>query len=421
MFKNTGKFIVGVAAVLTLSMPFTTTLVQASELTCNVPVCDITAEIETLRTQDHNARGMFGIKLMDTYKNSKDITVLKNVYDTAIELKALTIEMNDEGWVLRSATDLINAVVLSIAKYSPVDAQNFIALFKELEDQNARYQMISHWYSQLENIETASTLNALIEFAQVAKDISVTLEDESWVARSVAEFISDATIKLIALDPAHEGLYEVKVSKQAIEDGAFPFNRVAVLDSSSDDNLVVAFINTKHRHVVYSYRNATISGNIVKGTFLSNGDQANSFEFTLNRANGSISGEIKTTFSEIPFSGEQLFSTREVFAGEAAYELTANDVIGEMKGTLAGITGKISIKTFSPNVYSATFVSKSGSIVLHFQGKFFPKTGVLSLTSNNEIKLTLSLRKTVTGPKWSGASFSITTGTVAKASFSTIK
>jgi hypothetical protein len=421
MFKNTGKIIVGAVAVLTLSMPLTTTLVQASELTCNVPVCDITAEIETLRSQDHNARGMFGIKLMDTYKSSKDIAVLNNVYETALELKALTIEMNDEGWVLRSATDLINSVLISIAKYSPVDATKFIALFKELENQNARYQMISHWYSQLESIETASTLNALIEFAQAAKNISIALEDESWVARSAAEFISDATIKLLALDPTHEGLYEVKVSKQAIEDGAFPFNRVAVLDSSSDDNLVVAFINTKHRHVVYSYRNATILGNIVKGTFLSNGDQANSFEFTLDRKTGHISGEIKTTFSQISFSGEQLFSTREVFAGEAAFELTANDVIGEMEGSLAGIPGKISIKSFSPNVYSATFLSKSGSIVLHFQGKFFPKTGVLSFTSNNEIKLTLSLRNTASGPKWNGASFSTITGSVVKANFLLVK
>jgi hypothetical protein len=421
MFKNTSKFIVGAAAVLTLSMPFSSSFVQASELTCNVPVCDITAQIETLRSEDHNARGMYGIKLMDTYKNSKDITVLKNVYETAKELKALTIEMNDEGWVLRSATDLINSVVLSIAKYSPVDAQNFISLYKELEDQNARFQMISHWATQLETMETATIIDALIEFAIAAKDISISIEDDSWVSRAAAELVSDATIKIIALDPAHEGLYEVKVSAEAIASGAFPFNRVAVLDSSSDNNLLVAFINTKHRHVVYSYRNATIAGNTVKGTFLSNGDLANSFEFVLDRKTGSISGAIKTTYSQIDFSGEQLFSTREVFAGNVAYELTANDVVGKMEGTLAGIAGTISINTFSPKVYSATFISKSGSIVLHFQGKFFAKTGVLSLTSNNEIKLTLSLRNTANGPKWTGASFSTTTGSVVNASFSTVK
>lgn len=418
MFKNAGKLILGAATIVTLSMPLTSSVVKASEATCNVPVCDITTEIDNLRTQDHNARGMFGIQLMEKYKNSKDLNVLKNLYTTAQELKKLTEEMNDEGWVLRSATDLINSVVLSLAKYSEVNAPEFINLYKQLEDQNARYAMVSHWHSQLENIETASKIDALIEFAQVAKEISIELEDDAWVSRAASEFISDATIKLIALDPAHEGLYDVKVSKQAIEEGAFPFNRVAVLDSSSHDNLLVAFINTKHRHVVYSYRNATISGNTVKGTFLSNGDLANSFEINLDRKSGEISGEIKTTYSSIPFSGNQLFTTRDVFAGKVPYSLTANDIIGEMKGSLAGIKGKISVNSFSPKVYSATFVSNTGSIVLHFQGKFFPKTGVLSLTSNNEIKLTLSLRSSDNGAMWTGASFSTTTGTVVKASFS---
>jgi hypothetical protein len=60
-------------------------------------------------------------------------------------------------------------------------------------------------------------------------------------------------------------------------------------------------------------------------------------------------------------------------------------------------------------------------VVLSFQGKFFPKNGVLSLTSSDKIKLVLSLREGVNGEEWMGTSFSTITGTFAQASFQTLK
>jgi hypothetical protein len=235
--------------------------------------------------------------------------------------------------------------------------------------------------------------------------------------------ISDITIKLTQLDPAHEGLYDVTLTDASQLVGVLPFDKIAVLDSSSEKNLVVSFINSKLKVVVYSYSKAEISGNHVSGLFLSSGDMANRFNFDLNRQTGSVVGSIEsTTHDRIDFSGSQLFSTRSVFAGKAPKAVTAKDILGSMKGELAGVKGTLTVRSFMENVYSATFVADKGSLVINFQGKFFAKNAVLTLTSNSKIKLTLSLRANDAGiAEWQGASFSVVNGTTSKATFSTIK
>jgi hypothetical protein len=222
---------------------------------------------------------------------------------------------------------------------------------------------------------------------------------------------------------SHEGLYNVVMTDASKVEGVLPFDKIAVLDSSTEKNLVVSFINSKLKVVVYSYSKAEISGNHVSGLFLSSGEMANRFSFDLNRQTGEVVGAIEsTTQDRIEFSGTQLFSTRSVFAGKAPKAVTSKDILGSMKGELAGVKGTLTIRSFMENVYSATFVADKGSLVINFQGKFFPKNAVISLTSNSKIKLTLSLRTNDAGvDQWQGASFSVVNGTTSKATFSTIK
>src|SRR5690606_3417783 len=136
------------------------------------------------------------------------------------------------------------------------------------------------------------------------------------------------------------------------------------------------------------------------------------------RQTGEVDGMLESTRHGVTeFSGTQLVSTRSVFAGTPSQEVTVKDILGTMTGELGGVKGKLTIKSFKENVFSATFTSKNGSILINFQGKFYAKKGVLSFTSADKIKLTMSLRDN----QWSGLSFSTTSGTHSKATFSTIK
>jgi hypothetical protein len=400
-----------------------TTSVDDGIATCGVPVCSISEQVTALRSMNGDQRGMFAMNLKTKFKDASETKVLENLHTFSLELNALSIELKDEDWVVRATTDLTNTVVFNLAKYSEVDGDKLISFYKQFGTQASRYSLITHWQNQLVKIEDVAVLNELITFAEGARGHSVSVNDEEWVARAATAFITDITMKLTHLDPAHEGLYTVTLTDASQSVGILPFDKIAVLDSSSSKNLVVSFINSKLKVIVYTYSNAEISGNKVSGLFLSTGEMANRFSFELNRKSGVIVGQIESTkHDKIEFAGTQLFSTRSVFAGKSPVEVSSKDIIGTMKGELAGIKGNLTIRSFRENVYSAIFVSETGSIVLNFQGKFFPKNAVLSLTSGDKIKLTMSLREIENGmAAWTGASFSTTTGTYSKATFNTLK
>lgn len=390
---------------------------------CGLPVCSMSEQMTALRTMNSDQRGMYSINLKAQYKDASDTKVLENLYTLSNELIALSTEVKDEDWVLRAAVDLKNTIVTNLAKFSVVNGFKLVSFYKEFGTPTSRYNLISYWQTQLVNIENVTALNELVIFAEGARDHSVSMNDEDWIPRAATSLITDITIKLTQLDPAHEGLYDVTLNDASQAVGVLPFDKIAVLDSSSSKNLVVSFINSKLKVIVYSYSNAEISGNKVSGLFLSTGDMANRFSFELNRRTGDVVGSIESTkHDKIEFSGTQLFSTRSVFAGVAPKEVTAKDIIGSMKGELAGVKGTLTIRSFRENVYSATFTANTGSLVINFQGKFFPRNAVLSLTSNDKIKLTLSLRNNeAESAQWQGASFSVTTGATSKATFSPVK
>jgi hypothetical protein len=386
-------------------------------------VCVVSEQIAALKAMNSDQRGMFAINLKAKFKDATDQKVLENLHTFSLELITLTKELKDEDWVARAAIDLTNTIIINLAKFSDVNGQKLVSFYKQFGTQTSRYNLISYWQTQLVKIENVAVLNELVIFAEGARNHSASINDEEWVPRAATSLISEITIKLTNLDPAHEGLYNVTLTDASQSVGILPFDKIAVLDSSSSKNLVVSFINSKLKVIVYSFNNAEINGNKVSGLFLSSGEMANRFNFELNRRTGEISGMIESTkHDKIEFSGTQLFSTRSVFAGKSPVEVSAKDIVGTLNGELAGVKGTLTIRSFRENVYSAIFTSTTGSIVLNFQGKFFAKNAVISLTSSDKVKLTLSLRETEDGKAaWTGASFSTTTGTYSKAFFNTLK
>jgi hypothetical protein len=400
-----------------------TTSIDDGIATCGVPVCSMSEQVTALRSMNGDQRGMFAINLKAKFKDAADQKVLENLHMLSLELTKISTDLKDEDWVVRAAIDLTSTVVFNLAKFSVINGENLVSFYKQFGNQTARYNLISHWQTSLVKIEDVNTLNELVVFAEGARAHSIKINDEEWIARSATSLITEITIKLTSLDPIHEGLYNVTLTDASQAVGTLPFDKIAVLDSSTSKNLVVSFINSKLKLIVYTFSNAEINGNKVSGLFLSNGEMANRFSFEVNRKTGDVVGMIESTIHDkIEFSGTQLFSTRTVFAGKAPKEVTTKDILGSLMGELAGIKGTLTVRSFRENVYSAVFTSDSGSIVMNFQGKFFPKNAVLSLTSNDKIKLTISLRETENSETaWMGASFSTTTGTYTKAFFNTLK
>ena len=383
---------------------------------CGVPVCDLSSTATALVELNENQRYNYTNKLVISYAESQEIEILENLVVAAKTFRTVSEEAGDADWVTREASTLLNNSVFNLAKYSDISAANLTDLFSQLDNQTKRFEVISYWQNKMSEIENLKDLSALVEFSLMAVEISAAAGDEDWVPRAANALASSLTIKLTDLDPAHEGVYSVKIDDN--DTNAPAFDKVVILDSSSEKNLVVRFINSKYKRVAFEYTNASLVGTTISAKRISSGSLSSQVELKIDRATGDITGSIQTTTqAKIKFQGTQNFSSRTIFAGEVPYALSENTVIGEMTGILNGIKGTMSVRSFSPGVYSAHFVADNGFIVLDFLGKFFPKTGVLSLTHDNKVKLVLALPADGSDTMWSGQSFSIVNGKVNNASF----
>lgn len=386
---------------------------------CGVPVCDMEITLDSLAKLNQNQRYNYANSMIAKYADSKDSNVLNNLYSVAIKLKDISKNAKDEDWVWRESNTLANTMVMGLAKYSETKGDTIISFYKLLTTAQKRYEIIDYWTQTSKTLENVSELNEVIIFAEAAEKHSQSLGDESWIPRAASSLISEITVKLTQLDPAHEGLYSVKLKSQDLLPGILAFDKIAILDSSSAENLVVVFYNSKFKRSSFVFKNSTISGNTIKGKFVSNADTSRIFSINLDRKTGAITGNIESTDSTISFTGEQIFSTRTVFKGATPYELTVNDAIGSFKGQIGNLDGTLTVKSFSAGTYAATFRTATGSIKMDFTGKFFPKNGVLTLTNNNEVKLVLSLRKnTEEEVNWVGYSFSSKNPSYINAKFS---
>lgn len=423
MFKLT-KTLTTVALLSTMAAPGAV-FAQSGPLddgvsACGVPVCDIEATLESLRSLTENQRYNYANELIQTYGGSKSVEVLENLLKTAKKLKDLSIELGDADWVVRTASTLANNALLNLTKYSEIESNKLNELYKQLDSGAKRYEVIAYYQGRINDLEDVRTLGEIVKFAKLAKEHSIDVGDEEWIPRSAEQLASEATIKMVAMDPGHEGIYEIKTKHS--HENVLDIDKVVVLDSSSDKNLVVNFINSEHNQVVFSYSGSSIIGDKVEGKLVGNGSMSSKFEFVFDRATGVIEGTIQTTRTkQITFSGKRVFSVGEIYEGSSPRALDENDILGEMEGTILGVKGTLSVQSFSQGVYSASFLSDKGELNVDFTGKFHPKRGVLSLTHKNKIKLVLALRKDGDKTLWRGVSFSTTNGKVSKAAFKPLR
>ncbi|MCO4754545.1 MAG: hypothetical protein KC478_08675 [Bacteriovoracaceae bacterium] len=418
MFK-VSKTIAAAAVLSTLAIPtgaFASDIVADSVSNCGVPVCDMQATLKKLEKMNESERYSYANQMKNDHLKTTNVEVLNNLIELGQEMKKISQVKGDADWVIREAAALANNAILNLAKYSEMNAEAISTLYMKLDNATKRYEVIAFWQSQVHQIEDVQVLEELIHFAKNAQDHSIAIEDEGWIPRAASSLASEATVRLVALEPAHEGVYQVEITNA--QSKMLGFDRVIVLDSTSSSNLAVHFVNTTLNQTVFAYEQATILGNTISGTSLSSNGMSSKFELQFDRETGVISGEIQSTRNKlIEFNGSRNFTVQDLIEGKAPYTLESNDVIGTMQGSILGVEGELSIQSFAANTYSASFISKNGELVMDFHGKFFPKRGVLALTHNNKVKLVLALRAATQGILWQGASFSTTNGEVNTAIF----
>ena len=350
--------------------------------TCGLPVCSIDTTVSALKNIDSNSRYKYTNKLVVKYKDEKEVKILNNLLEIGLEIKSISLAMNDPDWILREVSALANNAIFNLAKFTPLKAVKIMELFKKLDSATKRFGIISYYQNDLRNIESIEKLEQLVAFAQQAKDYTIRIKDEGWITRSASSLASSIKIKLVALDPIYEGVYDIIISDN--KNFFLPFDKIVIFDSNTDNNLIVNFINTKYNTVVFSYSHSIIIGNKIVRNIVSSENLSYKFDLSFSRTTGYIS---TARFEKISFKGAKQFSLKSIFEGTVPYNLSLSlsDVIEQMSGEVLGVEGELSIQSFSPEVYSATFVASDNSFIVNFQGVFYPENGVLVLTHKNEI------------------------------------
>ncbi len=378
---------------------------------CGVPVCDVRATIDAVSALDANKRGEYALKLQADFKKEKNPEVLENLYVYGKELRDLyqtLMDRNgDDEWIFRAANDFVSGVILNLTRYSDFDAGKFSTYYQELAGQSSRYNMIAFWVAKVDNIEDATILNDLSIFARNARAYSLKVEDEDWVPREATSLLIKVTEKLMLLDPVHEGQYELKVKATGARVGKYELDQMTIVQSCLDGTLQVSFVNSEYSYQGFLFKEAELIGNIISGKTINALGQSAALELTFDRSTGNVQGTIETTLATLNFTGQQMISTRDAFMGVTPYKMSEEDILGRLRGTWGDLDGYFLIKRFKEYIYTATFVSEEDQVIVHFRGKFFEKSGVLSLSSESGIKVVMSLRNIDDKLRWRGYSFSV--------------
>lgn len=383
--------------------------------TCDVPVCNIPETVEQMRNQKQGARYNVLKALTEENKNSKDVKGLENLMAFAQAVKVLFQEVKEDDWMIDAANVLIKRSILGISKYSAANGQNLIDLFKQLPNQSGRYEVIQHWYSSVEDIYNADTLQELLIFAEGAQLHSIAVEDESWVAEKARGLMKAATKRLVKLDPFHEGVFQIQTNCQADCD-IVPVDRMVVLNGKT---LSVYFFSTQFDSVIYKFNNVTLLGDEIRGD-TSTDQGAAFFTANLSRKEKTINGQIFDTKSAAgaSFTGISIHTITNFFRQTPPQELALEAVKGVYQGSIGASKGELIIKGFIPKSYVATFNSHDGQQRIFFEGTFLPQLGVLELIhsdGNNSMKLVIKLTELdSTREIWTGSMFATRNGAISQ-------
>ncbi len=404
---------------------------------CTLPVCDIPAKIEELRAMTQNSRSEYLKELLKSQKGVKDPVVLANLDVFAAQVYVLFHEINEEDWMVREVNDISNFANSSLLMYNAMnmDLATMIAKFDAFSDPSFNYKVMNYWVTAIEQVEDTVQVKKMMTFAEHEMQWSNDTKQEDYFAREAKKGIDAAGVLLSRLLPVHEGAYKIKVSckpsPSSCNSEDMSIDQINVLETLGSRGLVISVLNSNSGLQRFYYINSflTNGGTQINAQMTEANPWARLTEIDLTiKADGGLKGAIKDLSSggTIIIEGKPIEKPVKYFTDAGAPRpLTADDIVGVYNGTLGKIKGTLLIKQFVAGQLVGSFVS--GSIRRDFQYvNFKAKQGVIVFGNSgtgtqNDVKLTLALRKDRNGKEFLTGFLLTSNGTVPAATFYKVK
>jgi hypothetical protein len=270
--------------------------------TCGVPVCDVEAYVLELREAPNQQREQKILQqfpaFVEEHRRSKDVQIWSNLAELAEKTYALVVELEDPDYILREAANLSDVAQLGLHRYGPTTVENLFNTYAKLASSGRRFEALSSW-DQLEKEESVAKVQAIIDFAVRAAELSQSLDDPDWVIEKARQLASAGSVRISNLDPIAEGYYRISMTR----DPQFPtlcgdlgVDTLMVANWMNSEGLVaMLYSRSADFHKAY-FKNMVISdaASRVRVRSISFGTSSR-IAISLNKETGKVSGTFTST------------------------------------------------------------------------------------------------------------------------------
>lgn len=284
---------------------FSSVSAMASAPNCAVPVCDVPARLQALRAMAKNDRAKEILTefraLAEGNARSSSAALWTNLLEYSRGARDLTLELQDEDYVVRETQNLLEISLLGVHKFGPLTLPNLVGTYREMKTR--RFDALSFWDSVDRN-DRYDEVSTIIGFLSEARKISAASGDPDWMLRKIEDLLSLASRRLSALDPIAEGMYEISfepaeappsggVSVHCPSVSALP-DRLLIGNSMTSDGIVAEFM--LHDINFAFFKNVVFTGDLeaLRSSSISF-STASVFSMRLKKETGIVEGLFRNT------------------------------------------------------------------------------------------------------------------------------
>ncbi len=381
--------------------------VAAAAPECSLPFCDIPASLAGLRAGAPAARHEKLLEVLELASRETNPRNIANIMQWGQGMKALTIELVDEHWLVNEAKALINICAVRITFYSAPDAAVLMGYLRQLPYDTDRRMVYEHWILRMDSIEERAALLQVTQFFSEAVEYSTEREDDDYVVQLAKNGEQKAATKLFRLQPLVEGVYEARLTCVGMTDQAQCPSRLV-------DRLIIYDSLTPLEGIVAQFVSTRLSATIEHFSLLIAGNGGTTFEaavatnrvarlrLNFNLVTREVTGEIQTTESLIrvvarPIGATPIQVFNERHDALLQNPLTTESLAAEATGTFGDVPAKMRIHLFDPETVGATLLLGTTVVqpIRFGLGRFYPRHGIFTFISDTirggVIKLTMAV------------------------------
>lgn len=366
---------------------------------------------EVLKTVSLDARGEFVYFLKDLVNKNETESVIVNLFEKLQVLVPVYEKLDGcSQWSCRDLKIFLGDVSTRYVKITPINSDLYVELYKAQAVQSGRYSLLTTLSEKANTAKTLEEMDAMIRFAEFAKDHSRSIRDEYYLYQAGVALVRKMTLAALKLRQGHEGIYQVTFDNAEVAKN-LKIDNVIVMESNDRDALVVNFVASESRIIKVAFKQSGLLGN----TFFSNEDVYNNenspeiqspyFKMELDRETKSVKGFFTSArYGKAGFTGKLVQSNISVYGQTNVEGLELEQLVGKFKVSIGtyDMTLVIGKRSDDRSVYEGVLVNEN-ALISFSKVTLDSNRGILSLVdSKNERKLTLGVTDISNSPVFKG-------------------